>query len=165
MTGLPGEQVNEVFDTLDLIREIKRINPRLIIIGPQIFRPYPGSDLFYEAVASGLQEPDSLQDWTKRNFMVSFRQVNPDSLPWITNFSLFRRIIIAYNIQTFKWTLHNNRFLRFPGWFSHLVSQVSNRLMAYVVQLSRWRLAQRNMKYMVELPIIFFLNKYYFKEV
>lgn len=165
MTGLPGEQISEMFQTLDLIREIKGINPRLIIIGPQIFRPYPGSELFREAVKAGLHEPDSLLGWTKTNYMTSFRQVNPKSLPWITNLPLFSRIIIAYNIQSSQWILSGNRFLRLPKWLAGMVAQALNKLMAYVVQLSRWRLVQRNMKCMVELPLLIFLNNYYFREV
>jgi anaerobic magnesium-protoporphyrin IX monomethyl ester cyclase len=165
MTGLPGEQIAEMFETLDLIREIKSINPRLIIIGPQIFRPYPGSELFYEAVKAGLQEPNSLQGWTKSNFMMNFRQVNPGSLPWIANLPLFSRIIIAYNIQSSKWMLYDNRFLRLPKWLSRLLVQALNKSMTYVVQLSKWRLVKRNMKYMLELPLLIFLNHYYLKEV
>ncbi len=63
MTGLPGEEEEDVFRTLCLIYAIMSIHKRAYIIGPQIYRPYPGSQLFVDCVKLGWKKPESLDDY------------------------------------------------------------------------------------------------------
>ena len=65
MIGLPGETRPEMMETLGLIDRLVKLSPKIQILGPQAFRPYPGSELYNECVASGWQEPESLEEWAR----------------------------------------------------------------------------------------------------
>ncbi len=64
MIGLPGETRKDMFMTLDLIDKLIKLSDKVQILGPQAFRPYPGSELYQECVASGWKEPASLEEWS-----------------------------------------------------------------------------------------------------
>ena len=64
MIGLPGEKREDMDKTLDMIAMIKRLDPRALVIGPQVFRPYPGCEL-YEAVKGTFRAPETLREWVK----------------------------------------------------------------------------------------------------
>ncbi len=63
MIGLPGETRFEMTETLNLIDKLVKLSPKIQILGPQAFRPYPGSELYDECVASGWQAPQTLEEW------------------------------------------------------------------------------------------------------
>jgi radical SAM superfamily enzyme YgiQ (UPF0313 family) len=63
MIGLPGETRNEMMATLKLIDKLVKLSPEVQILGPQAFRPYPGSELYEECLASGWQAPKNLEEW------------------------------------------------------------------------------------------------------
>ncbi|MBU3901165.1 B12-binding domain-containing radical SAM protein, partial [Patescibacteria group bacterium] len=63
MIGLPGETRPEMMATLNLIDKLVKLSPKIQILGPQTFRPYPGSELYDECVASGWQAPQTLEEW------------------------------------------------------------------------------------------------------
>jgi len=65
MIGLPGESKSDMMETLKLIDKLVKLSPKIQILGPQAFRPYPGSELYQECIASGWQAPNSLNDWAK----------------------------------------------------------------------------------------------------
>jgi radical SAM superfamily enzyme YgiQ (UPF0313 family) len=48
MIGLPGETREDMFMTLDLIDKLIKLSDKVQILGPQAFRPYPGSPLYEE---------------------------------------------------------------------------------------------------------------------
>lgn len=84
MAGLPGETWQDIKKTLHLIDVLTKINQRVKIIGPQTFRPYPGSPLFKECITMGWHPPFSLEEWAKAmsgelNYMDSHK------LPWLKN--------------------------------------------------------------------------------
>jgi anaerobic magnesium-protoporphyrin IX monomethyl ester cyclase len=81
MTSLPGEEKSDMVDTLQLIVELHRMNSSISIIGPQHFRPYPGSALFDACVENGLELPKTFEDWGR--FMN--RDLTVFDLPWIAN--------------------------------------------------------------------------------
>jgi len=65
MIGLPGETRKDMMMTLKLIDDLIAIgDDRVQILGPQAFRPYPGSDLYLECLAAGWQAPATLEDWS-----------------------------------------------------------------------------------------------------
>ena len=80
LTGVPGETKEEQLETLRLIWKILEIEPRTIINGPAMYRPYPGGELFDMCVNTyGLKMPETLSGW-----------VNTESLggpkpPWVEN--------------------------------------------------------------------------------
>lgn len=65
MVGLPGERRSDMGETLKLIDKLVKLSPQVQILGPQAFRPYPGSELYAECLESGWQEPKTLDQWAK----------------------------------------------------------------------------------------------------
>jgi len=49
--------------TLKVIDRLVKLSPKVQILGPQAFRPYPGSELYEECLQAGWQEPQSLEEW------------------------------------------------------------------------------------------------------
>jgi len=65
MIGLPGESKSEMKETLRLIDKLVKLSDKIQILGPQAFRPYPGSELYNECLESGWQAPNSLDQWAE----------------------------------------------------------------------------------------------------
>jgi anaerobic magnesium-protoporphyrin IX monomethyl ester cyclase len=174
ITGIPEEKTDEVFDTIDLIRKITAIDRRHTIIGPQIFRPYPGSELFQEAVIKGYTIPDDLEGWSKNNLLSRLSVINKKTLPWITDLEAFERIIRSYNIQSYVVNREGLKDMVFWDFFPYVnhyfknkyfrifLKNMSDRFVNSVINLCRWRLKNRNMKLMVEKPVITYLESLYF---
>jgi len=69
MIGLPGERESDYKQTLQLIDEIIKIDYSFFILGPQIYRPYPGSQLYLECVRRGLKEPNAIDEWASSPYI------------------------------------------------------------------------------------------------
>ena len=84
MIGLPGEMESEEMETLKLIDELVGLSEKVQILGPQAFRPYPGSELYRECVEAGWAEPKSLDEWDD---MVGneLNYLNVQEFPWLDN--------------------------------------------------------------------------------
>ncbi|KKQ27891.1 MAG: Fe-S protein, radical SAM family [Candidatus Magasanikbacteria bacterium GW2011_GWC2_37_14] len=63
MIGLPGEEKHEMMETLKVIDQLLKLSDKVEILGPQAFRPYPGSELYDECVAAGWRAPQTLDEW------------------------------------------------------------------------------------------------------
>lgn len=63
MIGLPGEKKEDMMMTLDLIDQLVKLSNKVQILGPQAFRPYPGSELYDECLESGWQAPTTTNEW------------------------------------------------------------------------------------------------------
>ncbi|MBT4850339.1 radical SAM protein [Candidatus Parcubacteria bacterium] len=63
MIGLPDEHKSEMMETLKIIDRLVKLDESVEILGPQAFRPYPGSELYEECLASGWKAPESLEEW------------------------------------------------------------------------------------------------------
>lgn len=82
MIGLPGEEREDMKKTMHLIDDLASLSSKIQILGPQAFRPYPGSKLYDECVSAGWQEPKTLEDWADlaKN---ELNYLNPHKFPWI----------------------------------------------------------------------------------
>lgn len=60
--GLPGESEADRRETLRFIREIKTRHPASDFL-TNIYTPYPGAPNFQQALALGVNEPKSLEEW------------------------------------------------------------------------------------------------------
>jgi len=87
MIGLPDEKETDYKQTLQLIEKVMNTDDSFLIIGPQIYRPYPGSQLYLECLQRGLIEPDSLDEWANSPYIhleYSRRSYYRKSLyPWV----------------------------------------------------------------------------------
>ena len=80
MMGLPHETRDDLLKTLDMIKKIKKISPDSMVIGPQVFRPYPGCEI-YEEIKNFLNEPSSLREWAKTDMIGGYMAAK--YLPWV----------------------------------------------------------------------------------
>jgi len=84
MVGLPGEKDEDIRQTIDLIDELIKLDKRVQILGPQAFRPYPGSTLYQECLESGWKAPQSLDDWSLA-ILNEMSYLTPYQFPWVKN--------------------------------------------------------------------------------
>lgn len=84
MIGLPGETYSDIMKTISLIERLIKLNKKTEILGPQPFRPYPGSSLYNECVLSGWRVPTSLREWSivMEN---EWDYLSPENFPWISD--------------------------------------------------------------------------------
>lgn len=84
MSHLPTETPEETKATLDLIKYIQDIfkekNNPSYIMGPSVFRPYPGSKLYNMCVESGFKQPETLEDWGR--MILPGGNFKLDNMPW-----------------------------------------------------------------------------------
>lgn len=82
MIGLPGEDKSDMLLTLKLIEGLLRLGEGVQILGPQAFRPYPGSCLYEECLIAGWRAPQSLEDWAHLvEHQLSYLSVR--NFPWV----------------------------------------------------------------------------------
>ncbi|MFH1255410.1 MAG: radical SAM protein [bacterium] len=86
MIGLPGETKADMKMTLKLIDRLTALSDKVQILGPQAFRPYPGSPLYEECVAAGWKAPETLDEWAH----------------------LARNELSYLTVQNFPWVKHKN---------------------------------------------------------
>lgn len=84
MVGLPEETKEDIKMTLELIDELVKLSDKVQILGPQVFRPYPGGTLYEECLKAGWQEPKNLEEWAGvvKN---ELNYLTPKNFPWIKN--------------------------------------------------------------------------------
>ena len=76
MTGFPGETIDDMYKTTDLMHQIKKINPYSLVPDWRIFTPFPGTDLYQTSVDNGWSPPWNLEEWANYDF-------NTIRMPWI----------------------------------------------------------------------------------
>ncbi len=86
MMGIPGEMKEDIVATIGLIQKLAGLSrDNFYFIGPQIYRPYPGGELFEECVTHyNYQPPATLEEWqTVLNFFTGYETI--DNMPWVTD--------------------------------------------------------------------------------
>lgn len=63
LSGLPGETVEDMYMSVDLILQLMQDNPKAGFSGMNQFVPFPGSELYDSCVRHGYSPPDSLDEW------------------------------------------------------------------------------------------------------
>lgn len=91
MLCMPTETSKDTIATLQLIQKITNISKRHQIIGPQVFRPYPGSKM--SDLASKISNTTNIY---------SFRKIDINSVRWIEKEELkkIEKQYITYNVQS-----------------------------------------------------------------
>ena len=82
MIGLPGEEKSEMMETLDLIDDLLKLGEQVQILGPQAFRPYPGSELYDECLNSGWKAPENLEQWSEL-VANELNYLTVQNFPWV----------------------------------------------------------------------------------
>lgn len=82
--GIPGEEIEDMYQTLTLGIEMHNaVNGDIFFIGPQVFRPYPGAELYNSCVKAGFVPPKTLEDWADMAINPAFGFLDPAGLPWL----------------------------------------------------------------------------------
>lgn len=68
MAGFPDEKREDLYQTTDLIQKMKKADPQIRIPAWRIYTPYPGTDLYNEAIKCGWQPPKTLEAWADYDF-------------------------------------------------------------------------------------------------
>jgi len=103
MFGLPSETKKDLLDTLRLMWLLKKENPKLLWSGPQLFRPYPGGELYEVCKRSGIREPKTLRQWAEQLAQWNFASYI-DTFPWIKDantFDFLLDVFVYMNILNF----------------------------------------------------------------
>ena len=84
MIGAPYENYEDMLQTIRLIYKIKAISPEYTYItGPlSLFRPYPGADLYNEAIKLGYKEKKKLEDWKSLSKFTGYNTYN--DMPYLS---------------------------------------------------------------------------------
>jgi radical SAM superfamily enzyme YgiQ (UPF0313 family) len=101
--GVPNETNEDLNKTLSLIKKVAKICPNCVISGPQIFKPYPNCELYFEAVKQGYKEPKSLREWADKS---TEGFTSEKELPWIKNHQRLKAIEFYY-INAFRYPINN----------------------------------------------------------
>ena len=117
MIGLPGETKSDMKATLKLIDKLVKMSPQIQILGPQAFRPYPGSELYQECLDSGWQAPQNLEEWA--NLAENeLNYLNVRNFPWVKhkNFVESMEAYVRFGAHNIKSamgsTIKSNKFLK-----------------------------------------------------
>ncbi|TSC52361.1 MAG: hypothetical protein LiPW39_584 [Parcubacteria group bacterium LiPW_39] len=70
--------------TLSLIDRLVKLGDKVQILGPQAFRPYPGSVLYEECLKAGWQAPKSLEEWAHL-VANELSYLTVQNFPWVKN--------------------------------------------------------------------------------
>jgi len=84
MLGIPGEEEQDIIDTLDLIDNIDRINTNTTHF-ISLYSPYPGTKVYEEAVQAGWSPPQTLEEWSQFREQIKY--------PYIEHFTRLQTII------------------------------------------------------------------------
>lgn len=85
ITCLPFETEEEMQKTYEFSSKLLKINPNSYVIGPQPFRPYPGSLIYNEVIEEfNIQMPVNLDEWSEE-YQNEEGFFALEKLPWIKN--------------------------------------------------------------------------------
>ena len=93
MFALPGETIEDLKETISLMRELKKINPN-ILLQNCIFLPLPATKMFKDAIALGYKPPTNLEGWSERGISSRFEERN--DITWMKK-SVLDEYIKIYN--------------------------------------------------------------------
>jgi len=114
MVGVPGETWPEVLQTLDLMDEIDRGGGGVVVNGPSVFFPWPGTPLYDQAVDGGFRPPRSLEGWA--GGWGSNQSLAPYSDKRIRHLSYFRSLAFRKDFSRLKLSFLVRPFAGIARW-------------------------------------------------
>jgi radical SAM superfamily enzyme YgiQ (UPF0313 family) len=109
MLGLPGEREADTFATLDLARDVIRINPTKNPI-LYMYQPIPSTALYRKEMEMGvLPKPPTLEEWASRERSLYWEQAQ---CPWAAN----PDVVEGYRVEERRRT----RRIAFYFWLGYM---------------------------------------------
>jgi radical SAM superfamily enzyme YgiQ (UPF0313 family) len=78
LSGLPGETIDDMCQSVDLIMRLMKDNPHASFSGMNQLIPFPGSELFDMCVKNGYKSPTSLEGWSNVD-----SHYGKNGVPWL----------------------------------------------------------------------------------
>ncbi|HLD83120.1 MAG TPA: radical SAM protein [Candidatus Omnitrophota bacterium] len=139
LTGIPTETGEEQRETLRLIRDIIRIQPKAYINGPANFRPYPGGELYAMCIEKyNLKMPESLEEWAATEVLGG---AHP---PWIKRMYFNQylwtgtRAALHYDYKYIRGQMKKNALKGFLMIFIGLMAKFRLRYVFYKFPIEFW---------------------------
>lgn len=101
--GCPGETIDNLLETIEYIKMIKKINPNFYI-STTFFRPLPDTEMADMAKEYGYVEPQSLEEWAEQGEDNHYNYNKFQDAPWIQDIEEYKRIydgFVAENRELF----------------------------------------------------------------
>lgn len=103
IVGFPEEGFEDTLKTLDIIKQIKRIDPGMEF-NIFFFTPYPGTELYEQIVRKGYRLPASLAEWSDIDFILySGYWVREDEREYVNRFKFYAKLATE-NRSVRLWT-------------------------------------------------------------
>lgn len=96
MGGMPHETEAQFRMTLDFIEELRAVHPGVVINGVFPYSPYPGTPMFDEAKAAGMEFPKTLAEWGEWKF-----EYSPNH-PWLSR-AMRKDLEVVFLIVRFRY--------------------------------------------------------------
>ena len=145
--GIPTETNEDRIATIKLIDRLLKECPSMRVVGPHIFRPYPGGELYELCLKNGWEEPDSLRAWSSKA-MEDGVFASAKNLPWVDDPE--RVESISYSAY---WTNGLKRMMSKKTAFLRLLAVLS-----YTSSKMRWKLKFFDLP--IDIKIMKFLRRY-----
>lgn len=131
MAGFPNETREDLLKTFDIIDELTEIDSNLTVAGINIYTPFPTSTpLYQEALAHGLKEPKTLEEWGEFHFN------DVCNLPWLDKST--KALLRTINLLTKVEFIGKGRYevvLRFEG---SRLTKAAYKIFSWLAKF-RWR--------------------------
>ena len=115
LSGVPGETMDDLRQTKELMLRLTRENRNAVIFGPAKYIPYPGSKMYEDAVAHGFTTPLDPEGWARLD------QETDVVMPWYTprSHAYINMLFLAAHALD-----HKERLIENYHWSVRLLYQV-----------------------------------------
>lgn len=123
--GLPGETIEQIRDTFDIVKKAK-----IYKFAPFLYTPLPGSELFYKCIEMGLID----EDYDFETFNVYYKA--PFERPDISQKDLMNMAYVEYRNAQFRFFFHEPIHFIKRHWFAF---KSFDRMAAKFINFFRWK--------------------------
>ena len=168
MSGLPGETVEDLYQSVDLILRLLDDNPDASFSGMNQFQPYPGSDLYDLCVKAGFQEPNDLEGWaySDTHFQAGETTSWLDKKVQTTLNAIQVSLMFSDNKVSRELgtsgigKLEGNRRKKVSrGWALGFIFKIIPILASIYQPVARWRLRNHFFSFLIEYKLYAFLSR------
>jgi len=101
IVGIPSETKKDLMLTYNLMKKLVKLCPDSVLLGPHLYRPYPGCELYNIAKKFGVPEAKELREWPEiieKSFKESSDPIERggysfDSMPWVDDVRFVKTFI------------------------------------------------------------------------
>lgn len=147
MMGYPTEEYEDLYQTIDLILQLIKENPRTVVNQISVLTPLPGTELYSDAVTQyGFEPPKSLEEWitvNKHSVVTPWVKAKPGMAE-----TLQHLMYTSYFINTTK------RYAKKFWWIPTFVFDMYSKIVV-------WRWKHRKLKDSLDIKILRFIHKHF----